>query len=72
MQPGALFDNTSRSGLITPGALLGALNAGRPGRAAIDVFDTEPPTEPNDPLLAHPKLIATPHIGFVTEDEFDL
>nr|WP_311201776.1 hypothetical protein [Ruegeria conchae] len=36
------------------------------------MFDTEPLTDPNDPLLVHPKLIATPHIGFVTEDEFDL
>ncbi|WP_170465362.1 D-2-hydroxyacid dehydrogenase family protein [Ruegeria arenilitoris] len=72
MQPGALFVNTSRAGLIAKGALLEALNAGRPGKAAIDVFDTEPLTDPNDPLLSHPKLIATPHIGFVTEDEFDL
>lgn len=72
MQPGALFVNTSRAGLIAPGALLGALNAGRPGRAAIDVFDTEPLCDPSDPLLSHPNLIATPHIGFVTEDEFDL
>jgi D-3-phosphoglycerate dehydrogenase len=71
MHPGALLVNTSRAGLIEPGALLAALNAGRPGRAAIDVFDTEPLTDPNDPLLAHPSLIATPHIGFVTEDEFD-
>lgn len=72
MQPGALFVNTSRAGLIEPGALLGALNAGRPGKAAIDVFDTEPLTDPSDPLLSHPNLIATPHIGFVTEDEFNL
>ena len=72
MQPGALFVNTSRAGLIAPGALLNALNAGRPGKAAIDVFDTEPLTDPNDPLLSHPNLIATPHIGFVTEDEFNL
>lgn len=72
MQPGALFVNTSRAGLIEEGALLAALNAGRPGHAAIDVFDTEPLTNPHDPLLSHPNLIATPHIGFVTEDEFDL
>lgn len=72
MQPGALFVNTSRAGLVAPGALLAALNAGRPGMAAIDVFDTEPLTDPSDPLLAHPRLIATPHIGYVTEDEFDL
>lgn len=68
----ATFVNTSRAGLIEPGALLDALNAGHPGTAAIDVFDTEPLTDPADPLLAHPRLIATPHIGFVTEDEFEL
>ena len=72
MQSGALFVNTSRAGLIAKGALLEALSAGHPGKAAIDVFDTEPLTDPNDPLLSHPNLIATPHIGFVTEDEFDL
>lgn len=72
MRSDALFVNTSRAGLIAPGALLEALNAGHPGKAAIDVFDTEPLTDPNHPLLAHPNLIATPHIGFVTEDEFDL
>ncbi len=71
MQPGALLVNTSRAGLIEAGALLAALDAGRPGTAATDVFDSEPLTDPNDPLLAHPRLIATPHIGFVTEDEFD-
>ncbi len=72
MRGDALLVNTSRAGLIAPGALLAALNAGRPGMAAIDVFDTEPLTDPDDPLLAHPNLIATPHIGYVTEDEFDL
>ncbi|WP_298851975.1 D-2-hydroxyacid dehydrogenase family protein [uncultured Ruegeria sp.] len=72
MQPGSLFVNTSRAGLIAPGALLGGLNTGQPEKAAIDVFDTEPLTDPNDLLLSHPNLIATPHIGFVTEDEFDL
>ena len=72
MSPGALLVNTSRAGLIAPGALLTALTAGRPGMAAIDVFDTEPMTDPADPLLSHPNLICTPHIGFVTEDEFDL
>lgn len=71
MGPNSVLVNTSRAGLIAPGALLGGLNAGRPGMAAIDVFDTEPMTDPTDPLLSHPNLIATPHIGFVTEDEFD-
>lgn len=57
--------------MIAKGALLQSLTAGHLGAAAVDVFDTEPLTDPNDPLLSHPKLIATPHIGFVTEDEFD-
>ena len=64
--------NTSRAGLIAPGTLLAALNDGHPGIAALDVFDTEPLTDPDDPLLSHPRVIATPHIGFVTEEEFDL
>ena len=72
MRPDALFVNTSRAGLVEPGALLAALDAGRPGMAAVDVFDAEPMTDASDPLLAHPRLIATPHIGFVTEDELDL
>ncbi len=71
MSPRSILVNTSRAGLIAEGALLHALNAGHLGAAAVDVFDTEPLTNPNDPLLSHPKLIATPHIGFVTEDEFD-
>lgn len=71
MSTRAVLVNTSRAGLIAPGALLNALNAGRPGMAAIDVFDKEPMIDPKDPLLTHPNLFATPHIGFVTEDEFD-
>lgn len=70
MQPESVFVNTSRAGLIESGALLDALNDGRPGQAAIDVFDEEPITWANDPLATHPNLIGTPHIGFVTEDEF--
>lgn len=72
MSPRSVLVNTSRAGLIAPGALLAALNAGRPGLAALDVFDEEPLTNPADPLLSHPCVIATPHIGFVTEEEFDL
>ncbi len=68
----ALFVNTSRAGLIEPQALLQALNFGRPGQAALDVFDVEPITWQNDPLINHPNVICTPHIGFVTEDEFEL
>lgn len=72
MRPDALFVNTSRAGLVQPGALLQALNAGRPGSAAVDVFETEPLTDPNDPLVSHPNVLATPHIGYVTEDELEL
>jgi D-3-phosphoglycerate dehydrogenase len=72
MRPDALFVNTARAELVAPGALLRGLEAGRPGMAAVDVFDVEPLTDPTDPLLSHPKLVATPHIGYVTEDEFDL
>ena len=71
MAPRSVLVNTARAGLIAPGALLAGLDAGRPGMAAVDVFDTEPLTDAADPLLSHPNLIATPHIGFVTEDEFD-
>jgi D-3-phosphoglycerate dehydrogenase len=72
MKPDAIFVNTSRAGLVREGALLAALNAGRPGQAAVDVFDREPVTDPADPLVTHPNVVATPHIGFVTEDEYDL
>lgn len=71
MRPSATFVNTSRAGLVAPGALLAALEAGRPGTIALDVFDTEPLTDPTDPVLSHPRVIATPHIGYVTEDELD-
>jgi D-3-phosphoglycerate dehydrogenase len=72
MRPGSVLVNTSRSGLVAPGALLDGLTAGRPGMAALDVFDTEPLTNPADPLMSHPNVICTPHIGFVTEDELDM
>ena len=58
--------------MIEKDALLFALNQGRPGKAAIDVFDQEPITWADDPLACHENIIATPHIGFVTEDELEL
>jgi D-3-phosphoglycerate dehydrogenase len=72
MKPSASFVNTSRSGLVAKGALIKALEAGRPGRLALDVFDEEPHHDPSDPLLTAPNVIVTPHIGYVTEDELDL
>ena len=72
MKPSATFVNTSRAALVEPGALQAALAAGRPGRIALDVFDSEPVTNPADPIVSHPAVIGTPHIGFVTEDELDL
>ena len=71
MKPSATFVNTSRAALVEPGALEKALAAGRPGRLALDVFDREPMSAPVDPIVTHPNVIATPHIGYVTEDEFD-
>ena len=72
MKSSAVLVNTSRAGLIEPGALLTALNAGHPGMAAVDVFESEPLTDPSDPLINHPNVVATPHIGYVTLEEFDL
>ena len=72
MKPTALLVNTARAGLIALGALVDALRAGRPGMAALDVFDEEPLRDPKNPLLNMPNVICTPHIGFVTRDEFEL
>jgi D-3-phosphoglycerate dehydrogenase len=72
MKSTALLVNTSRAGLIAPGALLAALQAGRPGMAAVDVYETEPLRDPADPLLQLDNVVCTPHIGYVTRDELDL
>ena len=72
MKPTALLVNTSRAGLIAPGALVEALRAGRPGMAAVDVFEEEPLTDPSHPLLVMANVVCTPHIGYVTRDEYDL
>ncbi|MEY4495291.1 MAG: hypothetical protein RL744_355 [Pseudomonadota bacterium] len=69
MRPDALLVNTSRSALINTEALQDALAAGRPGQAAIDVFDTEP-LPVNDALRNTPNLLTTPHLGFVAEPVF--
>ncbi len=71
MKSTAMLANTSRAGLIEPGALAAALQLGRPGCAAIDVYDSEPVTDLRDPLLQFGNVITTPHIGYVTTDEFE-
>jgi D-3-phosphoglycerate dehydrogenase len=68
----ALLVNTSRAPLIEPGALVEALKAGRPGMAAVDVYDEEPLRDLNDPLLTMENVVCTPHIGYVTRDEYEL
>jgi D-3-phosphoglycerate dehydrogenase / 2-oxoglutarate reductase len=72
MKPTALLVNTSRAPLIEPNALVNALRAGRPGMAAVDVYEKEPLRDVNDPLLNLPNAICTPHIGYVTRDEYQL
>jgi D-3-phosphoglycerate dehydrogenase / 2-oxoglutarate reductase len=72
MKPTALLVNTSRAPLIEPGALVNALRAGRPGMAAVDVYEKEPLRDINDPLLNLPNAICTPHIGYVTREEYQL
>jgi D-3-phosphoglycerate dehydrogenase len=72
MKPTALLVNTSRAGLVETGALVTALKAGRPGMAAVDVYEQEPLTDPNDPLLQLDNVVCTPHIGYVTRDEWEL
>lgn len=68
MKPSALLVNTSRAGLIEPGALEAALHAGRPGMAAVDVFEDEPVLGARHPLLAMDNVVCTPHLGYVERD----
>ena len=72
MKPTALLVNTSRAQLIESGALVTALRGGRPGMAAIDVFEQEPLRDPNHPLLTMDNVVTTPHIGYVTKDEYEI
>jgi D-3-phosphoglycerate dehydrogenase len=72
MKPSALLVNTSRAPLIEPGALVNALRAGRPGMAAVDVYEKEPLRDTSDPLLTMDNVVCTPHIGYVTQDEYEL
>jgi D-3-phosphoglycerate dehydrogenase len=72
MKPTALLVNTSRAPLIEPNALVNALRAGRPGMAAVDVYEKEPLRDTADPLLTMDNVVCTPHIGYVTRDEYEL
>ncbi|HEX2440628.1 MAG TPA: D-2-hydroxyacid dehydrogenase family protein [Methylomirabilota bacterium] len=68
MKPTALFVNTSRAGLVAPGALEAALKAGRPGMAAVDVYEEEPIPAGGHPLLKMDNVLALPHLGYVERD----
>jgi D-3-phosphoglycerate dehydrogenase len=72
MKPTALLVNTSRAPLIEPGALEEALRAGRPGMAAVDVYELEPVVGAAHPLLAMDNVVCTPHIGYVSRDEYEI
>jgi D-3-phosphoglycerate dehydrogenase len=72
MKPTAVLVNTSRAALIEPGALVAALQGGRPGFAAVDVYEEEPVTDTSHPLLAMDNVVATPHIGYVSREEYEI
>ena len=71
MKPTALIVNTSRAGLIAPGALVEALKKGRPGMAAVDVYEEEPVLNADHPLLGMDNVVATPHLGYVERDGYE-
>ena len=71
MKPTALIVNTSRAGLIEPGALVAALKQGRPGMAAVDVYEEEPMLDPDHPLLKMDNVVCTPHLGYVERDGYE-
>jgi D-3-phosphoglycerate dehydrogenase len=72
MKPTALIVNTSRAPLIERGALINALRAGRPGFAAVDVYEDEPMLDTRHPLLVMDNVICTPHIGYVSREEYEV
>ena len=72
MKPTALLVNTSRAPLIEKDALVNALRAGRPGMAAVDVYEDEPMRDTENPLILMKNVICTPHIGYVTRDEYEI
>jgi len=72
MKPTALIVNSARAELIAPGALLAALRKGRPGFAAVDVYEQEPITDGNHPFLSMPNVLCTPHLGWAEWENFEL
>ena len=72
MKSTALIVNTSRAPLIAPGALVQALKTGRPGMAAVDVYEEEPMRDVDHPLCTMDNVVCTPHIGYVTREEYEL
>ena len=72
MRPSALIVNTSRAGIIAAGALVEALKAGRPGFAAVDVFEDEPVLGAAHPLLKMDNVVATPHLGYVERENYEI
>ena len=72
MKPSALIVNTSRAPLIEAGALIDALRAGRPGFAAVDVYEDEPMLDTNHPLLRMDRVVCTPHLGYVSREEYEV
>jgi len=72
MKPTALLVNTSRAELLELGALVAALKAGRPGMAAVDVYEDEPVLDPRHPLFTLENVVCTPHIGYVTREEYEI
>jgi len=72
MKSTALLVNTSRAPLIEPDALVEALRRGRPGMAAVDVYEQEPVRDAAHPLLNMPNVVCTPHLGYVTRDEYEV
>jgi D-3-phosphoglycerate dehydrogenase len=72
MKPSALIVNTSRAPLIEPGALIDALRAGRPGFAAVDVYEDEPMLDTANPLLRMERVVCTPHLGYVSREEYEV
>jgi D-3-phosphoglycerate dehydrogenase len=72
MRPDAVFVNSSRAELVEPGALEAALAAGRPGYAAVDVYESEPIYAAAHPLLSMANVVCTPHLGYVEKDGYEL